>query len=399
MIENMPKMPARLESKIIAGECGLFIGSGVSATAGLPNWKNLLHKMIDTNDNTSFTSSIKDELIGMINEDRLLEVAEYLRITLKPRIFADLLETILDQKCLEPSNLHKLISSLRIKSIVTTNYDHLLEDAFYSENRSNETRVYDYTDISALAGLISENKSFILKAHGSIKNVKNVIFARSDYRKAMYNTAAFRSFFSSLFTSKTFLFIGYSMSDPDLIMILEDLSTIFEGYGQVHYALMANPGYLKKELFERRFNIEIIPYTPKNLDHPEINVFLQSIKERIDEKSATIGRMQSQLMYSQKLESLGQMAGGIAHDFNNLLGAMSGNLKLLKLKLEEGKDVSRNITTLEDVVIRAGDLTNRLLLYSRRKTPIKISTSLIKLVKESAELSISGSNVKLLIRS
>jgi len=47
-------------------------------------------------------------------------------------------------------------------------------------------------------------------------------------------------------------------------------------------------------------------------------------------------QIEDQLLRSDKMKSLGEMAGGVAHDFNNLLAAIMGRTQLLKRKIETG---------------------------------------------------------------
>ena len=76
--------------------------------------------------------------------------------------------------------------------------------------------------------------------------------------------------------------------------------------------------------------------------------------------------LQSQLIHSQRMEAVGQLAGGIAHDFNNLLHAIQGSLDMLDTvvagKSQKAKDLCSNITM---AVNRASTLTGQLLGFAR----------------------------------
>ena len=78
-------------------------------------------------------------------------------------------------------------------------------------------------------------------------------------------------------------------------------------------------------------------------------------------------KLHAQLLQSQKMEAVGQLAGGIAHDFNNILTAMMGYGHLLKMKLKEEdplRSYAEHILFLSD---RAGNLTHSLLAFSRKQ--------------------------------
>lgn len=106
-------------------------------------------------------------------------------------------------------------------------------------------------------------------------------------------------------------------------------------------------------------------------------------------------RMLEELQKNQKLESVGILAGGIAHDFNNLLTAIIGNISMAKLfaRTEPAKVLAR-LNDAENASIRARDLTQRLLTFSRGGAPVRCASSITEVIRESTSFMLSGSNVK-----
>lgn len=101
-------------------------------------------------------------------------------------------------------------------------------------------------------------------------------------------------------------------------------------------------------------------------------------------------RLEQRLMRHQKLESLGTLAGGIAHDFNNLLTAILGNISLARISSE---DVNVLLSEAEGACVRARDLTQQLLTFSKGGAPIKRLAYLKNLVRDSAVFALRGSRV------
>ena len=93
--------------------------------------------------------------------------------------------------------------------------------------------------------------------------------------------------------------------------------------------------------------------------------------------------IQQQLIQSQKLDSIGNLAAGIAHDFNNLLTVIMGNADFLKYKI--GK-VEILTDLIDDIIIasnKAAELTKKMLLFSRKEEmnfqPLDINQCIIDL--------------------
>ncbi len=103
--------------------------------------------------------------------------------------------------------------------------------------------------------------------------------------------------------------------------------------------------------------------------------------------------METELLRTQKLESIGLLAGGVAHDFNNLLTAIVGNISVAKECLSEHDDIFDMLAAAEKATFRARDLTKQLLTLSKGGAPSKKTTSIARLIRETARLTLRGSNV------
>ncbi len=100
----------------------------------------------------------------------------------------------------------------------------------------------------------------------------------------------------------------------------------------------------------------------------------------------------------QKLESVGLLAGGIAHDFNNLLTAVLANVTLAKMQAREGEAIETRLDEIEAASVRARDLTQQLLTFSKGGKPVKKLVCLEPIIRDSAALAVSGSSVQCRLR-
>lgn len=70
---------------------------------------------------------------------------------------------------------------------------------------------------------------------------------------------------------------------------------------------------------------------------------------------------------TERMEAVGQLAGGMGNEMNNLLSGIGGGLELLQLRLQEGRleRIEEYVKLSRDSVLRAMELTHRLLAFSR----------------------------------
>jgi len=104
-------------------------------------------------------------------------------------------------------------------------------------------------------------------------------------------------------------------------------------------------------------------------------------------------RLEEELLKVQKLESVGILAGGIAHDFNNILTAILGNIGLAKMHAELDTRLQQRLVKAEKACLRARDLTQQLLTFSKGGVPIRKIASVATLIEETAEFAVRGTNV------
>ncbi len=105
-------------------------------------------------------------------------------------------------------------------------------------------------------------------------------------------------------------------------------------------------------------------------------------------------RMEEELFRVEKLESIGILAGGIAHDFNNILTAILGNITLATMYTKPEDELFKRLIESEKAVLRAKDLTQQLLTFSKGGVPIKKTVSIGELIRDSTSFALRGSNVK-----
>src|SRR5208282_4685349 len=106
-------------------------------------------------------------------------------------------------------------------------------------------------------------------------------------------------------------------------------------------------------------------------------LFVSAADPRSDEgASATIfaldtteqRTLQENLVQSQKMQAIGQLAGGVAHDFNNVLTAIIGYSDLLLANHRPTDPSFQDIMQIKQNANRAAGLVRQLLAFSRRQT-------------------------------
>lgn len=212
--------------KAIADDsAALFIGAGVSMGAGYPSWKKLL-KDIGTD-------------LGVSSDDvgDLSALAQW-GIS-KARSRNRVLQIIRDEVGVElpiPETV-RVLARLPIRNIWTTNYDTLIERAFSEIGRPLDTiSNADDLTIKRRAGATR-----LLKMHGSVLDLSNVVIATSDYELYKKKRGVFINILNSHLTTYSLLFVGLSFTDPNIKHVLSQIVENFDGSPPEHFAIVKPP--------------------------------------------------------------------------------------------------------------------------------------------------------------
>lgn len=115
--------------------------------------------------------------------------------------------------------------------------------------------------------------------------------------------------------------------------------------------------------------------------YPEIPQVIAIIRD-VSERKA----LESRVLNTQKMESLGALAGGIAHDFNNLLATIMGNAELMKSDRELGGEFSESLNSILEAGNQAADLCQQMLAYSGKGQFSVDSSDLSTVIKDVSRL-------------
>lgn len=278
-------IPNILENDYLKGNCVLFVGAGISARikrnngTNVPNWKELVNLLIDFIYSRDYIGNDeKQELLSMVRDNKLIDVTQIIIDEIKESEFQAFLVDIFHD--IEANDvIYPLICNMLFRAIITTNIDTLIEDAF-QKYACEKIKVWTQNDINENLELFGER--FLLKLHGTYERQNTVVLGTQGYLDSIYKNKIMIKLMESLLLSNTFLFIGYSMSDPDLNNILNYLNVISNSNNRIHYLAIEKGKIfsLEKKYLRKHKNIIILEYENKTGYHEGIIDLLNELKKK-----------------------------------------------------------------------------------------------------------------------
>lgn len=278
-MDNITKSHIRqIQQAMRQNKLVIFAGAGVSKSAGVPLWGELIDEL-------------KKELDVPQYETDFLKIPQLYKNLRKGKEYLERIKEILKEGCVLPNKIHEAILDLKPCHIVTTNYDDLFEQAIANSNISFFTVSKD-EDLP-----FNRGEKLLIKMHGDFKS-GNIVLTENDYLDYEKNFPLIRSYLMSIFASKLVLFVGFSFSDINLKFIMRDVRKCLGEKMQPVYMLSAGED-----------NVHVINYFDDNLvnlvqigsgkDDPDLKEMESLIDNKLfdDEKSKILYK---QLIYLRK---------------------------------------------------------------------------------------------------
>jgi hypothetical protein len=206
------------------GNAAIFAGAGLSRQAGYVDWKELL------------TEIARDLGLEIDRELDLLAIAQYHYNSRqsRARLNQKLIEEFTEDAKLTPN--HRLIASLPVRIVWTTNYDKLLEQAFEEARKRVDAKIVK----DSLSTTRPKTDVTVYKMHGDISLPNEAVLLKDDYE--LYNTESRRGAFTTQLQghliSHKFLFLGFSFTDPNIEQILSRIRILLGENRGHHYCIM-----------------------------------------------------------------------------------------------------------------------------------------------------------------
>lgn len=202
-----------------SGNAAIFAGAGMSKSAGYVDWPELLRDIA------------KELGLDVDREHDLISLAQFHVNQLKgsAKLARRVIEEFSHQA--ERSDTHNILARLPIRTYWTTNYDTLIEDEVRAAFKVPDVK----HQVDQLNLTRPKRDVVIYKMHGDVHHSNKAILYKEQYEQYHQSHAPFVTALMGDLVSKTFLFIGFSFTDPNLDYVLSRLHTSTK---RIHYCFM-----------------------------------------------------------------------------------------------------------------------------------------------------------------
>jgi hypothetical protein len=274
----------------------LFVGSGLSKGAGFPSWEELLRR-IPRDCDPAIGIKVDREFEDLLEAREYAEAGSWLlrRFQEKGRRYKQAWRGVLDSIFMPETNesivspVHELLARLTWDTIITTNYDALIENALRKAGLDFEV-VHPFS--SDFQRSTTTTKPLVVKLHGDIAvPASDIVLTDEEYKRLYRADDSFGLKFREtlevhLRSASLILFLGYSHDDHYLRSLINELNFPREALPPA-FALARLPGEQGRSQFQTKAEelysetgITVIPYSNEDLHHREVHDFLEYLLDQ-----------------------------------------------------------------------------------------------------------------------
>jgi NAD-dependent SIR2 family protein deacetylase len=217
------RLVQELSKELEEGNLAIFAGAGFSRDAGFVDWKTLLKPIADDLD------------LDVEKEWDLVTLAQYhTNINHANRAKLNQLLVTEFSTTVAPTENHRILARLPIGTYWTTNYDKLIESALEANGKIADVKY----SVKQLATTRSNRDAVVYKMHGDATHPAEAVLIRDDYERYHIKMQPFITALSGDLVSKTFLFVGFSFTDPNLEYILSRVRIHYGRDQRQHHCIL-----------------------------------------------------------------------------------------------------------------------------------------------------------------
>lgn len=262
-----------LRDAYVEGNVVAFVGAGASLPSGLPSWKVLLDRLLEhARVEELITPAADAEIVDYVQHGHYIDAMSALRHPMGNVEFSSFIRRELNDRDLEPSALAQALAGLhgRLRALLTTNIDRLLERAFPQS----------WAPLVRPTGDLAQQRNVLVKLHGTLENPSGWIFTREQYEEAYYNHPLYRSYFSTMLHAYHMMFVGYGLDDGDFNQLLASIRATSRNQPPRHFAFIES-GSIRPDRRRKLQDagIRIIAYRAQDGDHSELVQLVRGLGE------------------------------------------------------------------------------------------------------------------------